>query len=275
MSLAETLPLAAQPQPRRALAPRFGLALLIALVLVAGFAPLISGHDPARQDYGAILSPPSVDHLLGTDHLGRDMLARLGAALRLSLGLALLTLVTAGVPGTLLGILAAWKGGWVDRALSVAADVFLALPGLLLVLLISAIFPGSFAAIYGAISLVLWIEYFRMTRATARIVLASPAVEASRLLGFGPAYVIRRHLWPEIAPVMLTVAAFGAASAIMAMAALGFVSVGLRPPTAELGLMTTELLPYSAEAPFVLLQPIAAVFLLVLSLNLLAGHRTP
>ena len=114
-----------------------------------------------------------------------------------------------------------------------------------------------------------------MTRATARIVLASPAVEASRLLGFGPAYVIRRHLWPEIAPVMLTVAAFGAASAIMAMAALGFVSVGLRPPTAELGLMTTELLPYYAEAPFVLLQPIAAVFLLVLSLNLLAGHRTP
>jgi len=273
MSLA--LPLPPTPARRRASAPAAGAALLLALVLFAAFAPLLAGVDPARQNYAAILAPPGPGHPLGTDHLGRDMLARLGSALRLSLGLALLATLTAAVPGTLLGILAAWRGGWTDRLLGTLADIVLSLPGLLLVLLVSAVFPGSFAAIYGAIALVLWIEYFRMTRAVSRSLLASPAVEASRLLGFGPAYVIRHHLWPELAPLLLTVAAFGAATAVMAVAALGFVSVGLRPPTAELGLMTTELLPYYAEAPFVLLQPVLAVFLLVLALNLLAGSRRP
>ncbi|WP_062213024.1 ABC transporter permease [Aureimonas sp. AU12] len=271
MSLADTLPVVAE-RPRRL--PRLGVALLLGLVAFAALTPLLSSVDPGRQDYGAILSGASADHPLGTDHLGRDMLARLGAALRLSLGLALLSVVTAGIPGTLLGILAAWKGGWTDRLLSIVCDIVLSLPGLLLVLLVSAIFPGSFAAIYGSISLVLWIEYFRMSRATARSILASPAVEASRLLGFGPAYIVRHHLWPELSPVLFTVAAFGASTAIMAVAALGFVSVGLRPPTAELGLMMTELLPYYAEAPWILLQPILAVFLLVLSLNLLAGYRS-
>ena len=270
MSIANILPVT--PERRRRL-PHLGLGLLLLLVLFAALAPLLASADPARQDYGAILAGSSAAHPLGTDHLGRDMLARLGAALRLSLGLALLAVVTAGVPGTLLGILAAWRGGWADRLLTILADMVLAVPGLLLVLLVSAIVPGSFLAIYGAISLLLWIEYFRIARASAATVLASPAVEASRLLGFGPVYIVRRHILPELAPVLLTIAAFGAATSIMAMAALGFVSVGLRPPTAELGLMITELLPYYAEAPFVLLQPVVAVFLLVLALNLLAGYR--
>lgn len=270
MTIADTL--APSPSRPNRSAP-LGAALLLLLLLFALLAPWLASSDPARQDYMAILVGPGPAHPLGTDHLGRDMLARLGSAVRLSLFLALLSVVTAGIPGTLLGILAAWRGGWTDRLLSTLADIVLSLPGLLLVLLVGAIFPGSFVAIYAAISLVLWIEYFRMTRATARTILASPAVEASRLLGFGPAYIVRHHLWPELSPVILTVGAFGAATAIMAMAALGFVSVGLRPPTAELGLMMTELLPYYAEAPFVLLQPVAAVFLLVLSLNLLAGYR--
>ena len=116
-------------------------------------------------------------------------------------------------------------------------------------------------------------EYFRISRAIARPLLSSPAVQASRLLGFGPWLIFRRHLWPEMAPVVLTVAAFGAASAVMAIAALGFVSVGVRPPTPELGLMMTELLPYYQEAPYALLQPVMVVFLLVLSLLLLAGKE--
>lgn len=271
MTIADTL--APSPSRPNRSAP-LGAVLLLLLLLFALLAPWLASSDPARQDYMAILVGPGPAHPLGTDHLGRDMLARLGSALRLSLGLALLSVVTAAVPGTLLGILAAWRGGWTDRALSVVADIVLSLPGLLLVLLVSAIVPGSLVAIYGSISLVLWIEYFRVTRAAARAILGSPAVEASRLLGFGPAYIVRRHLWPELGPLLLTLGAFGAATAIMAVAALGFVSVGLRPPTAELGLMMTELLPYYAEAPFVLMQPILAVFLLVLALNFLAGYRS-
>ena len=110
----------------------------------------------------------------------------------------------------------------------------------------------------------------------AGIALAAPSVEASRLLGFGPGYIIRRHLLPELGPGLLTIAGFGAATAGTAVAALGFVSVGLRPPTAEWGLMMTELLPYWREAPWLILQPVACLFLTVLALHLsVGGWRRP
>lgn len=264
----------AAPKPRNL--PLFiGYSILALLVGFAVLVPLLWGVDIAKQDYSAILSMPASGHPLGTDHLGRDMLARLAAAIRLSLGLALISVVTAAIPGVLLGILSAWKGGLTDKCLGLVAEMFLALPGLLLVLLIVAIFPGSFIALYGAVALVLWIEYFRMTRALSRTVLASPAVAATRLLGFGPLYIIRRHLWPELASVVMIIAAFGAASSIMAIAALSFVSVGVRPPVAELGLMITELLPYFAEAPSIIATPILVIFLIILSLMLIAGGRKP
>ena len=114
-----------------------------------------------------------------------------------------------------------------------------------------------------------------MTRSLARPLFASPSVEASRLLGFGPGYILRRHIWPEIAPVLLTVGAYGAASAIMAIAALGFVSVGVRPPTPELGAMMIELLPYYEEAPHALLQPIVVIFLMVLALQFIGAKDKP
>lgn len=98
-------------------------------------------------------------------------------------------------------------------------------------------------------------------------------MQASRLLGFGPAYLFRVHIWPEIAPLMLTAAAFGTATAIMAIAALGFVHVGMRAPTPELGLMMVELLPYWREAPLALLSPVIATFALLLGLTLLVGSR--
>jgi len=265
----------ANPPESLALPRLCGFAILGALLLFAVLVPQLWGLDIAKQDYSAILTGPGEAHPLGTDHLGRDMLARLAAAVRLSLGLALVSVITAALPGMLLGIVAAWKGGVTDKCLSLLAEMFLALPGLLFVLLIVAIFPGSFLALYGAVALVLWIESFRMTRALSRTVMASQAVAATRQLGFGPFYVLRHHLWPELSQMLMTIAAFGAASAIMAIAALGFVSVGVRPPTAELGLMITELLPYFAEAPFVMALPIIVIFLVVLSLMLIAGKRKP
>ena len=156
------------------------------------------------------------------------------------------------------------------------ADAVLALPGLLLVLMLAAISPGSWWALYAGISLTLWVEYFRYTRQRARIVMAEPAVEASRLLGLTPGLIVRRHLVQEIGPGLLTIAAFGAATAVTAVAALGFVSVGVRPPTAEWGVMMTELLPYWREAPFLILQPVACLVITVLALHLsVGGMRRP
>lgn len=248
-----------------------GATLLVLLVAFAWLTPWLSDGDPARQNLGNILATPGPDALLGTDHLGRSMLDRLAAATRLSLGLAALGVVSAAVPGVILGLIAGWRGGWAERLLLLLSDAILALPGLLLVLLLVALAPGTFWTLYVGIALILWIEYFRVVRSMTRSLVASPQVEAARLLGFGTVHIVRRHIWPAIAPMVFTLAAFGAATAIMAVAALGFVSVGLRPPTAELGLMMTELLPYYHEAPWIIAQPIAVLFALVLSLNLLAG----
>ncbi|MBD8167201.1 ABC transporter permease [Erwinia persicina] len=258
---------------RSSLAQRTGAALLLLLVIFAFVLPLLWPQDPVRQKLMLALQWPNLSAPFGYDHLGRSLFARLTAAIRLSLGLALVSVLSAMIPGILLGVLAAWRGGVVDRGVSLLADAFLALPGLLLVLLLTALVPDSAVMLYVGISLLLWVEYFRISRAIARPVLSSPAVQASRLLRLSPWLIFRRHLWPEMAPVVLTVAAFGAASAVMAIAALGFVSVGVRPPTPELGLMMTELLPYYEEAPYALLQPVAVVFLLVLSLLLLAGRE--
>lgn len=250
-----------------------GVAAL--LILGALLGPEALGLDPAAQPLARTLEEPSAEHPLGTDHLGRDMAARLLAVARLALALAALSVASAVMPGAALGILAAWAGGWIDRALGALAAAVLAVPGLPLVLLLAAIAPGSWWALDVGLSLTLWVEHFRFSRATARAHLASPAVEASRLLGFGRLYALRRHLLPEILPGLLTLAAFGAATAVTAVAALGFVGVGLRPPTAEWGVMMTERLPYWREAPWLMLQPILCLALTAGAFQLLAGGGRP
>ena len=247
------------------------MAVLAMLVICALVGADLVGHDPAKQSLLKTQQLPNAEHWLGTDHLGRDMAARLLSGAQLSLLLALLAVLSASIPGTLLGIAAAWYGGWTDRLLTSFADAILALPGLLLVLMLAAISPGSWWALYVGISLTLWVEYFRYTRQRSRIVLAGTAVEASRLLGLSSLIIVRRHLIPEMATGLLTLASFGAATAVVSVAALGFISVGVRPPTAEWGLMMTELLPFWRESPFLILQPIACLVITVLALHLSVG----
>ena len=256
---------------RHFLRRRAGLLLLAAVAAFALFGPWLVGIDPRVQTLADSLSPPGLKHALGTDVLCRSVLARLAAAAQLSLGLALLAAVTAAVPGVLLGVTAAWRGGRAERALVMLSDAVLSIPGLLLVLLFAALAPGRHWALYVGLSLYLWVEYFRVSRAAARPVLAGDAVQASRLLGFGPGYLLRRHLLPALAPVLGTLLAFSAAQAVLALAALGFVGVGLQPPTPELGLMMIEFLPHYEEAPWLIAAPVALLMLLVLGMMLLAG----
>ena len=252
-----------------------GAAILTLIAAFAILGPVIVPGSPFAQSLMKSLAGPEPAAPFGYDHLGRSLYHRLVHALRLSPLIALAAVATAGAAGLVLGTLAALRGGWVERVLVVLADALLALPGLLMVLIVLAIMPGTALGFWAGLSLVLWVEFFRLTRATARATLAGPAVQAARLLGFGWPYVFRTHLWPEVAPLMLTAAAFGTATAIMGIAALGFVSVGMRAPTPELGLMMVELLPYWREAPMALLTPVLATFALLLGLTLLAGgHRT-
>jgi len=248
---------------------RAGWGLLCLVVAFAFLGPWAVGIDPYAQDLRHFLLPPGVPHLLGTDHLGRSMLARLADAAQLSLGLAGLSVLSAAIPGTLLGILAAWRGGLPERGLLLLSDSVLALPGLLLVLMLAVLAPGELWPLYLGLALVFWVEYFRVVRAVARALFASPAVEASLLLGFGFGYIVRRHVWPELAPVVVTLACFGLAGAVLAMAALGFVGVGVRPPRPELGVMMIELLPYYREAPWLIVAPVGLLATTLLALVLI------
>lgn len=251
-----------------------GGVLLALLACFAIIGPIVIPADPAAQDFGASLAPIGSEYLLGSDHYGRSLLARLAHGARLSFGMAFLTMLAAAIPGVLLGLLAAWRGGWAERALESVATVVLALPGLMLVLLLLAFSPGNYGPLFLGLSLTLWVEFYRVTKAATRTVLTQPHIEAARMLGFSSRYILVHYVLPVIGPMIATLSAFAMATAIIAVSTLSAISVGLQPPTPELGSMIVELLPYYAEAPMHVLLPAVLIFLLVLGLQLFAqGDR--
>lgn len=255
---------AAGAAPRRPWPRRLSLLGLGALALFALVGPLVLA-DPVTQDLARHLEAPSLAEPLGRDDYGRSVAARLAHATRLSLVLGALCVATALVLGTATGVVSAWLGGWVDAVLRAVSEAFVAIPALLVVLLVSALASGgSLWALYLGLALAQWVEYFRVVRARSGLVLGSPAVEAARLLQLGPVHVVRRHLWPDVRPLLTTLAALGMVTSILAMSTLGFVKVGLQPPRAELGLMITESFPFYDVAPWLPTAPIAVLFLLTI-----------
>ena len=240
------------------------MGALVVLVLFALAGPLVWG-GPAVQELSRSLEAPSLTEPLGRDHLGRSVLGRLAHATRLSLALAALSVVTSALVGGVAGVIAAWRGRWVDTALNATVETLVAVPALLIVLLAAALADGSLLVLYVGIAIAQSVEWFRVVRARSAVVLAGPAVGTARMLDLGTGHVVRRHLWPELAPVLLTLASFGIGTAVLALSTLGYVGVGLRPPTAELGLMITESLPFWSRAPWLVLAPV-----LVLAGTLLA-----
>jgi peptide/nickel transport system permease protein len=240
-------------------------ALLAVLVLFALIGPL-AWPDHAVQDLSRFLEAPSLAEPLGRDHLGRSVVARLAHATQLSLMMAIACVATALLVGTAGGLSAAWRGGWIETALNGLSEAFIALPALLVILIFSALANGDLWTLYAGLALSQWVEYFRMVRARSALVLAGPAVEAAGLLRLGPVHVMRRHLWPDLRPLLTTMATFGIGSSILALSTLGFVGIGVRPPTPELGLMITEAFPYYHEAPWMSLPPVLVLTTILIGL---------
>ncbi|WP_247045465.1 ABC transporter permease [Arthrobacter rhizosphaerae] len=248
--------------------------LLAVLVIFAVAGPLIwPGH--AVQDLSRFLEAPGAGEPLGRDHLGRSVIARLAHATQLSLVMSVLCVSAALLFGSLAGIAAAWRGGWIDSVLHGLSEVFIALPALLVVLVVSAIANGDLWTLCLGLALAQWVEYFRMVRARSGLVLAGPAVEAAGLFQLGPVHVIRRHLLPELRPLLTTMATFGVGSSILALSTLGFVGIGVRPPTPELGLMITEAFPFYHEAPWMALAPVLVLTTILIGLLGLRSKESP
>ncbi|CAM3649756.1 Glutathione transport system permease protein GsiD [Vibrio aerogenes CECT 7868] len=250
-----------------------GIGMLCSLLVFVLFEKLLIQGSTSEQHLDLVFSAPVDGMPLGADHLGRSNSARLADAILNSLMMAVLCVSTAVVTGLFTGVWAGWKGGWVDRGFSVLVNIVMALPGLVIVLLFGAIFPGSFVLLFIAISITMWADFFRVIRSRTMLAVRSDAFESSCLFGFGPWYLFRRHIWPVMKTDVYTLSCFGAGNAVLALAALGFLYVGLKPPKAELGMMMVELFRYYHQAFWVLIQPIIVVSVIILSCHLLSQGK--
>lgn len=247
------------------------IAFLLCFALyIKGFSAL----DPAAQNLDHAFQSPSLAEPLGTDQYGRSNAARLADAITNSLLIAVSSVVIAVSVGVASGVYAGWFGGWFDRVSSVLVNMVMALPGLVLVLLFGALIPGSFGFLLLGIALTMWAELFRVIRSRTQRLCKSAEFENSHLLGFGQLYRFKTHIWPHLKAGVFTLACFGAGNAILALASLGFLYVGLRPPQAELGMMMVELFRYYQIAPWVLAQPVITLMLLIFSFYSLAKGQT-
>ncbi len=245
-----------------------GFVLSLVVVLAAAFGPLLSPYDPVAQSIRERFQGPSPAHPLGTDNFGRDTLARVLHAYRTSVGVSLGAVGLATVLGGLIGLLAAYFGGWVDRLLMRLMDVLLAFPIILLAIAILAVLgPGSFNTGL-AIGIVYTPIFARLARGPALTVLKWDYVAAARALGSSPARLLARHVTPNIvAPIMVQVT-LSLSTAILVEASLSFLGLGTQPPTPSLGLMLSESRNYLLLSPWVSVFSGLAILVASLGFNL-------
>ena len=214
-----------------------GLVVLGALAALAVFAPLISSYDPTAQDLQNTLAGPSSQHLLGTDHLGRDIWTRLIYAARVDLKVGFLAVLFPFCIGTLLGSLAGYYGRWVDTLVMRAVDIVVAFPFLVLVIaLVFVLGPGT-RSIYIAITMVGWVSYARIACGEIRVAKRLEYVLAARAAGFSDRRIIARHILPNVITQSVVFAMSDIVLSILAIVTLGYVGLGVPPPTPDWGTM--------------------------------------
>ena len=247
-----------------------GLAIVLALVVVAIFAPLLAPYDPISQNLRERLLPPlTAGHPLGTDDFGRDILSRLIIGSRITLFIILLVAVTAPVFGLLVGTVAGYFGGWVDEILMRITDIFLAFPKLILALALVAVLGRGMENAILAIAITSWPPYARVARAETLTVRNSDYIAAVGLQGAGPARIIWGHIMPMCIPSVIIRVTLDMAGVILIAAGLGFLGLGVQPPLPEWGAMISAGRKYLFEQWWVATMPGLAIFIVSLGFNLL------
>ncbi|MEM6762972.1 MAG: ABC transporter permease [Pseudomonadota bacterium] len=254
-----------------------GVSFLVLLLFVAVFAPLIAPHDPAAQNIIMRLKPPvwvdggTWNHILGTDHLGRDVLSRLLYGSRFSLIVGFAVVALAGSFGVLMGLIAGYCGGRVDNWITAIVDTQVAFPGLLLALLILAVIGPSLATVIIVLALNGWMVYARVTRGVVLTLRKTAFVEAAGLIGCSVWRVLGRHLLPNLSAPLLTLGTLEFARIVLAEAALSFLGLGIQPPATSWGLDVAQGKDYMFRAWWLVTFPGLAIALTVLAINLIAS----
>ncbi len=247
-----------------------GLFIIVALLAMAAFAPWLATHDPLAQNLGQRLLPPGTPgHWLGTDDFGRDIWSRIVYGSRITLYIVTLVAVTAPLLGLIIGTVAGYFGGWVDQVLMRITDIFLAFPRLILALaLVAVLGPGIENAVL-AIALTAWPPYARVARAETLTVRTSDYIAAVRLQGAGAGRIIWGHVMPMCLPSVIIRVTLDMAGVILIAAGLGFLGLGVQPPTPEWGLMISSGRKFLFEQWWVATMPGLAIFIVSLGFNLL------
>lgn len=245
-----------------------GGIVMLAFIVVAVVAPVIAPYDPVAIDTTMRRKPPSFEHIMGTDELGRDILSRIIYGARVSLRVGLISIGIALTIGTILGVLAGYFGRWIDMLIMRLTDVMLAFPGILLAIAIIAILgPGLFNVMI-AIGIEAIPIYARTARASTLAIREQEFVIGARSIGAGHGRVLIRYICPNIAAPLIVLATIGVAGSILVAAGLGYLGLGAQPPTAEWGAMLSSARTYVRDAWWMSTFPGVAIMIVVLALNL-------
>lgn len=271
-TVAETAGRRLLPRPTAAMAVGGTLVVLFVALALASLAR----HDQTyAQELVARLQPPawqdggSSAHLLGTDPLGRDVLARIMTASRISLEIAVLAVAIGGVLGVALGMVAGYFGGWLDDVVMRITDAVLAIPIVLFALSVIAVIGGGIRNLVLVIAFTQWMTYARTARGETLVLRETPFVLAARSLGSGHAHILRRHVLPHLLPSAIVLATLNVSTAVLLEAGLSFLGLGVEPPDPSLGSMLTDGRQYITRATWLAIYPGLALLLLVLGINLL------
>ncbi|NEA36356.1 oligopeptide ABC transporter permease [Streptomyces sp. SID13031] len=245
-----------------------GLVIVALLVLMAALAPLLAPHDPNRI-FDAFEAPPSADHLLGTDSVGRDVLSRLIYGSRVSMSVGVGAVAVYLVIGVLLGLLAGYYGRWVDLVIMRITDVFMSFPYFMVILILVSVLGPSLLTIIVVIGLLAWPMIGRLVRGSVLSIKQSDYVQAAVTLGYSTPRILFRHILPNALSPIIVNATFGVAQAIILESGLSFLGLGVRPPAASWGNMLSEAqsITVLSSQPWIWIPPGLMILLAVLSIN--------
>ncbi|WNG80381.1 ABC transporter permease [Mycobacterium sp. ITM-2016-00316] len=243
--------------------------VLAGVVVIALTASFITPYGVNDVDVPQALRPPSGAHWMGTDELGRDVLSRVLMGVQASMKVAVVSVAFAAMVGVTLGVLAGYRGGWLDTVVMRIVDVMFAFPVLLLALAIVAVLGPGLTTTILAIGVVYVPIFARVTRASTLSVRVEPYVAVSRTMGTGSGYILTRHILPNITGPLIVQTSLSLAFAILSEAALSFLGLGLQPPQPSLGRMIFDSQGFVTLAWWMAVFPGLAIFVIVLACNLL------
>ncbi|TPE70921.1 nickel transporter permease [Halalkalibacterium halodurans] len=245
---------------------------LVVVAVSALYAFLYLRHDPTLANMGERLQGMSLQHPLGTDHLGRDVLTRLLLGAQQTVGYSLMALLVALFIGIPFGLISGYKGCIVDRVFMRVADGFLAFPDTIVAIVLSGLLGPGIGNLVLAIVMVKWVSYARLVRSTVLTEVEKDYVAIARINGLSSSKIMRKHLFPHIVGHVLVMATLDLGKIILLISALSYIGLGAQPPTPEWGAMLNDSRPYFQSMPQLMIYPGLAIVIVVLLTNMLGDY---